>query len=49
MIYRLKFTSVPIGSRHVQEPIAAVLVDGCCEDRRWSGEEALGEEVGGGL
>ena len=34
-----------IGSRHMQQPIAAVLVDGCCEDCFWSSGEVLGEEV----
>ena len=44
-----RYTGVSIRSRHVQEPIAAVLVDGCCEDCCWSGGEVLGAEVGGGL
>lgn len=37
-----------VGGRHVQEPIAAVSVDGCCEDGCGSRGEGFGEEIDGG-
>ena len=41
-------TCMSVGGRHVQEPIAAVSVDGCCEDGCGSRGEGFGEEIDGG-
>ncbi len=40
---------MPVCCRHVEEAVAAVLVDGCGEDCVGGGGEGVGEEVDGGF